>query len=276
MNQKNKTYLAICILISAICLINLSCYQKTEGCTDPNSLKYDVSADEMCSNNCCTYPIVFFSIDLTNDTTDVDTLSVFKDDYNNSIRIKSLRMFLSDFQFASASDTIDVINHVILGDSIDGVMKYTSKNCSAIKYALGSTSFTSGTTALLKEFTNLRFLFGLNTDINHSGIAKLSTSNPLYQLQDSMHINVDKGYYFLKMTIELKDNGNLRNIEMFGDENSANISVNGTINLTVRANHTVKLKLDSKKWFAGINFISDSDMEIYKKLSKNISSSFSI
>lgn len=274
MKLKNRVSIGI-FLIGFITILN-SCYKHEEGCRDLNALNYDVVADNDCEDNCCRYPKVSINFEIFNDTVTIDTNTYFTNGFEDSIRIKLLRMYFSAFSLTdSDEERHDLYNRITIGTGVDSIPEYKNINYSSIKVNEKGGKFDIGTLDKLSTYNKIEFTFGIDSLVNHSAINKITSSSYLYQFSDSMYIDRVEGYYFLKLNIEIKNKGN-KSITIKGDQNIKYLKLNGDIDFTARENHTLPVKLDLKKWFKNIDFVNKNNDELAKSLISTLNSSLEV
>ncbi len=276
MNQKtNNIFLIICLL-PALCLMP-SCYEHEQGCRDINALNYSVKADLDCDDDCCNYPGIDIQMQLVKGNETIDTNSYFDMGFGDSVRIKQMRVYFSDFKIIGTDSKIYPIwQDNLLGIKSNNTLEFKKINYAAMKFKPESNRYNIGEFRNLVKASQLEFIFGLQSHVNHAVTDKITESNPLYQGKDNMYINDDIGYYFLKMTLQSKkDPQNFIFIEISGDENIRPISVSGVFDLTSRKNHLFNLNLDVLSLFKGIN--PDDDVNVKKsKILDNIDESITL
>lgn len=272
---KNKKILYLFVFSVAISII--SCYDHEEGCKDINASNFDVTVDEPCEDDCCNYPKVNLYISFVfDDSISIDTNNYFTNNFGDSLRFKFLRMYLSDFKLTNIDNEEFLLKQEItIGKNENETISYENVNFSSAKIKPEESKYTVGTLSKLSEYKKVKFKFGLDSTVNHSVIGKISSASALYPSTDSMYIDQELGYYFLKMDLEIK-NKTTNQIYISGIENIETIVIEESIDFTKREDHSLILKLNLNKWFLDIDFNNDSDIQISKKLSNNLGSAFSL
>ena len=273
MIQKNSIFIFLFFL--AISFSISSCYTHEEGCKDVNATNFDVTVDEPCEDECCTYPKVNLYVNfLFNDTISIDTNTYFTNNFGDSLRIKYLRIYLSDFKLTNNEDEEFLLKQEItIGKSENDNINYENVNYSSAKVKPEGSKYTLGTLSKLLLYKKVEFKFGLDSTINHSVISKISSSSSLFPTTDSMYIDQELGYHFLKMEIEIKGKNN-RKIFVSGIENIRTKIIENDIDFTKREDHSLILNIDMNKWFLDIDFSNETDNQISQKLVNNLKGSF--
>ncbi len=94
----NKAFLAV---LSLFCLplLQHSCVAPVDGCLDPLSANYDLSADQVCPDSCCIYPTFALSVNYMLDTIILDSALYYNNDADSYFRLRGFYMALSEFSF---------------------------------------------------------------------------------------------------------------------------------------------------------------------------------
>ncbi len=243
-----------------------SCYKHEEGCQDINAINYDVEADKNCEDNCCKYPKVNLQFKMLYDTVEIDTNNYFTNFAGDSLRIRMLRMYLSNFVITENTGKVhNLHNEITLGYGDDSIPEFKKTNYTSIKINEKGGVFQIGSLDKLALYNQINFVFGIDSVINHASIDKITTSSYLHQFSDSMHINRKEGYIFLNLLVNIRDKKE-KNIIIYGDENLRRLSLGGLIDFRERENHLFAVDLDLNKWLYNIDFINSPDSEIKQLL----------
>ena len=250
-----------------------SCYKAVEGCTDPDALNYDVKADNACES-CCKYPKLQLTIEHLYEGAEMDTntlLTIGQD----LIRIRSLIFLLTDFRMVDGTkyDTAQVSESIQLGADDTGLSTYFGRIFPAAKVRLGRTTpYELGTFPKADLYQGVHFDFGVNPEVNHAIPDKIPSSHALYKNADSLYIDRDQGYYFLKMIVSLP--GGDKEFLISGDDRLVSLKKQGEFDFRERAVRELTIVIDYGRWFEGIDFSSMSQSEIEEKLYEGISPAF--
>jgi len=268
----NRLFVFIFVLIA----LNNSCYKHEEGCRDVNALNYNVMADNDCEENCCKYPNVSLDFKLYFDTVRIDTNTFFANDFGDSLRVRLLRMYFSNFaMIKNNAGFLPMHKLQTLGIGNDSIPVFKSIDYTSVKVNETGRSFGIGTLNKLAKFDGVDFSFGIDSIINHADIRKITTSNYLHQFSDSMYINRDTGYYFMKLFVDVKNKPE-KDIEIFGDKYLTRINLRGQIDFEERDNHLLPIKFDLNKWMHNIDFSGESNDKIANSLVLNLNNALEI
>ena len=261
--------------MSLLILFN-SCYKHQDGCRDTNALNYDVIADVDCDDNCCKYPKVSIDFNMYVDTVTIDTNTYFSNNSVDSLRIRQLRMYFSDFVLLDESGIAHPLyNEIKIGIGNDSLPKYKTIAYNSVKISEKAGRFGIGTLDKLNVYKQIDFAFGIDSLVNHSDIGKITTSSYLHQFSDSMYINRMEGYYFMKFIVDVKDKAQ-REITILGDDNLQRLNLKGNIDFQDRENHILPVRIDLIKWLKNVDFTVQNDDEIKNALLQNLNSSMDI
>jgi len=267
--QINRS-LVIFIFISGFILT--SCYKKPEGCRDYRALNYDVKADKECENDCCTYPELELTSSFEYDGQIIDTSTYFQHGSLEDLKISSLVFYLSEFNLTGGIKNSSSISdeQVSIGIQESGSLIYQLFDFSVAKIKLSSSNaYKLGEFRNADIYSGLSVNFGIKSDINHGDLSKINTSNPLYQSQDSMYINADEGFHFLKLVLEYNGNQK-RSIEIYGDENFTEFINTGIFDFRERETRNINLQISLSTWFEGIDFENESNEVVTSKLKNQL------
>lgn len=258
-----------------------SCYEHEEGCRDTNALNYDVTVDKDCEDQCCNYPnvnITFYPIyspdNVDTNSFKVDTNSLLVTEYNDTLRIKQLRVFFSNFSLINQNNQeVRLYNSLTIKENDESDNKKI--NYTVVKLKATSSNYKIGTLSKNSIYNKVLCKFGIDSLINHAIIDKSNHSSPLLQGSDSLHISNEEGFYFLKLIVEINRNTE-KTIFIKGDRNLQILILSGELDFSERENHIIPLELNINNWFKDINFSIDKEESISKKLFNNINYSFKI
>ena len=264
-HRKNLLHIVLSFFLLSFLL---ACYEHEEGCQDVNSLDYDVKADKSCED-CCSYPDLLLKVDHLYDGELFDTSTIFELN-NHSYKINSLNFFLSNFSLNNSNAPADVHIQESISVKKQGASEYESKYFPVAKVNLGRTGdYVLGTFKYADTYDKIGFDFGISEEINHAEMDKIISQNALYQNQDSMYINTDNGFYFLKMELEEID-GDHKSIRINGDDHLISWIADKTFDYNSRADRQISIEVDYNIWFENIDFEDENEANIEKILLENI------
>lgn len=253
----------------AIFLSLTACYEHPEACMDVRATNYDVKADKPCEG-CCKFPSLNLVVSHSYEGNPADTFTYLNLEDLPDIRIRSLSFYLSDFAFHEGKkhENSKIEEFISVGSMEAERVSYNDFNYAAAKVKFGPVkTIQIGTFRNADLYNSVSFNFGIDEEINHGVMDKISSNHALYtKTTDGMYLNPTDGYYFLKMDIQLEDQ-TFRSINLYGDDLFRSIVLENNFDFTARSTRTIKMGIEYKTWFAGINFKLDNDEVIHQKLS---------
>jgi len=184
-------------------------------------------------------------------------------------------MYLSDFRLAQGEnhDTarIEETISVSIGTQEGSESVILPFPVAKVKLKTGVDAYKLGTFSKADRYTQLEFDFGIRKEINHADLERIVTSNPLYQNQDSMYIDRDAGFYFLKLTIAYK--GGEKKISLSGDEYLQHFTIAGDFDFREREERSIHLTMNYENWLKNVDLISDSPEIIGDLMADNLKNS---
>ncbi len=261
-------------------LVNISCKEPIEGCRDIAATNYDVSADEPCENDCCTYPRLSLSIaHRYMDSLSFSFDSIYVDDGNNmAVQFQQMIFYLSNFRLTMASDSFETIETIDL-DIIGGETATFKDDFTLVSRSISSFSYDIGEIRGLGTFDTLKFTVGLAGDAAFVDAETVEEGHPLALNTDTLWTSTE-GYVFNRLTVvpDTMNNDPLvsRQFDIRGNENLVEISLAYPIEVNRGIDLSIPLKIDYQIWFSGIDFVNNIDSYIANKIVENTANAFSI
>jgi hypothetical protein len=266
---------SLIVFVFLLMLSNWHCYEHEEGCKDVRATNYSVSADDPCED-CCKYPPLILQFSHVRGQETIDTNYIWESP--RPFRIRSLNFYLSGFTLeegqihddVSIEETIEILPM----DAPD--QNYLPVVFPVAKINLGRTSsYTLGTFRHADVYGGLRLDFGLEETVNHARMDRIPGSSALYQNQDSMYINQESGFYFLKMDLDFPDEDE-KNIRILGDAHRISLNFMQDFDFSERENRVFSLTLDYEQWFESVDFWNEPEEMIVAKLLNNLEKAMTI
>ena len=248
----------------------VGCYQAKEGCVDPVSSNYDLSADKNC---CCAYPV--FSIRLTHSWQDS---LIFR--YNDTIVIDGTPLVFLNFQYfisqcklvnaTGSYSIIDTVNYSFLNSS--GLLEEGSGTDDIILASRNQNTYSIGAFSFPDTYDSLHFFIGLTTNLSN---ALPESFPPIHPLAESNSI-MRSDSQFLSMHMSF--------VRFLPEPDTLSISFKKPIVLQLHApdnNYNVTPGFDFQipitirydSWFDGVDFTEDS-ISIHNSIVKNTPKAF--
>lgn len=268
-NQFN-TYKSILIYIATgICLLStISCYTRVEGCLDVFAQNFTPSADDAC-DECCTNPNLTIEIKHLIDSTLINSNDTIINSFSQAYKILNLEYYLSDFIIENSEDktlktenTIDIISNGVTKTILDNVVLVNTSRFNFVVSQIRD----------FGQFTSLKFLFGLPSELVNAEKIVVSTS---HILSDSLRLkNEVMENVFFKMTIvkgiDFKDTLNL---SINANKNAIPIQFVNNLQNKIGQNLLIKLSANYKNWLHSTN-LNDNKNTIENSILQNSSQVF--
>lgn len=274
------------IIFCALSLALQRCAEPKTGCLDVRATNFQVDADEGCTD-CCTYPQL--RLDLLHKFTIGDSLfnfipgSTYTDDAGNRFRLGELRFYLSETRLLRSDGTALKLDKQLAlrtvnaaGDSTRFLVEDNfalASPASLLRILPGN--FRDGGT-----FTGVQFKIGIDVPARSADPGSAPASHPLYPQQVPMW-TAKLGY--LSQRIEVYSGqapaDTLGRVLEFGGPESIKaitIPLDKPLSVPPGFHIVLTLRIDYARWLRNINFASDTDSVIFRKLSENVSAAFSV
>jgi len=240
------------------------CYEPTEGCRDPFSTNYDVTADNPCED-CCTDPELMINLRLKFDTLDFSIGSPYPDMMNDTVVFTELELALSQFRlYDSIGSEIDKLDSVETGSTTITDDFIFVNSVSRTQHAFDF--------QYIGDLTQLDFSAGVPESINGTDINFESSAQAT--IRDSLFDESLNQYLKLKMSWFLEDSI-LRTAKVYDmDDEILDFALD--TNTVQASNITLTLNLDVQQLMSSISFAVDDTADIEDILEVNLPNSFMI
>lgn len=267
---RNLSYLLVyfCFL-GMICS---GCQEPVEGCLDIEASNFDPTADRDC---CCTYPSLMMNLTYRAGETNFSLNTPYEMNGGDTVIFRRAAFYVSDvkvFQGAFEAEPRDTffvyssLNNRL--DSVEYIGNFALVNRSGFSVNLGS----------FREegfFDKVQFRIGLNDALNGQPIDQLAGRSRLAIQADSMHTFSNDGFLFLKFVVYIPSLD--REFELTLDGSAGPIIFEGPIEMEsqIGFNKSFRLTINYLDWIEGIDFETDTEMEMSQKLLDNLPMAFS-
>ena len=258
-----RAFLLLSILIS-ISFIS-SCVEPTEGCLDPFSSNYDLSADKEC-DGCCTYPNFALSTQYLYGEDAIDSSIYYNILPDSYFKLRSFYMVLSEFKFYGDLTDYSLISKLENKSVSDDLVGIRFKNASNVP----------GTISIEDSIRTIDFSIGIPETLDNPLNPDLDYS-VLEFLQDSSYLDsVENRFY--KMVVELEvDSFTNELIEIGLDELDFEFTSNVKAGTSRGNSLSIQLLIDFERLFSGIQFQDSNVMQDAKAiLRQNIGTSIEV
>ncbi len=275
MNSSREVKFLIVLLIVFFLVMLFACKEPVEGCLDVDAVNYNVLADDPCED-CCTYPVLEVQFNHQYDT----LLFSYDSIYNfagSDAQFEKVVYYLSDFQLRSSTDSFEVIDTRDLDLLSGGVLSVKDDFVllspgRSIRYDLGETRGGAAT------YDVLSFNVGLTNDVAFTNAGTISDEDhPLAFGIDTLWTDPE-GYIFNQITLipDTTDQDQSRIINIRGNSALLRIELPYEQIVSPGTDITLPIRIDYQKWFSGIDFVGQSDIEIIEIIVNNTAEAFSI
>lgn len=283
----NRMRTLACIAFLFTCLLT-ACYEPVEGCLDPNGLNFSLDADRSC-DGCCSYPTL--SVRIVHNWMDADTSftlrytsDAYRDGGGNPFLIDRITYYLQDFSLVrsdgSSVGTTDTVLVSYLTDSGVYEDRYIPDDYLLINGSVSS-ALEVGTMAESGNFTQLRFVLGMDEFTDRVVPGSLSDNHPLSLLDSTMYdLDADR---YLSNRLDLARStaqGADDLLLAYGSELPVipiTVLIPGGYPLPPGFNMVVTLQVNYADWFQSITDIdSGSEADLLSQIVASLPNSFTL
>ncbi len=266
-------------------MCSIACVKPKEGCTDTTASNYNAAADVDCCEAegvacCCTYPQL--RLELFVDSMSKTLQKIQVDAKGNTFSIEKIYFYLSDLKLIDENNqefqTSDTVGIIPLNSGATASTIYIDNVYRAIPATGSSFTGLSGKTFRhFGQFKAVSFKVGIAEPLSTAD-ARLRDPNHAIGLNTDTLWSVSKGYVHFGLNVKKDTSVNLiSKLQITGKDGLKPLTLQYKNPLTVKESFdvVVKLDVDYKKWFAGIDIKAD-DQIILEKLKQNVPLAFSI
>lgn len=256
------------LLLSFFAFISFinSCVQPTDGCLDPFSSNYDLSADEACDDDCCTYPNFTLSTQYLYGDEIMDSSLYYNIQADSYFKLRYFYMVFSEFNLFGDAGNYNVLSKTEGKNISDDLVGLLFRNASN----------TPGTIIIEDSIRSLDFKIGIPQDLDDPSNVDLDYS-VLEFLQDSSFLDsVANRFYKLVVRLEVDSVSN-EVIEIGLDDLDLRFTSNVAAGTTRGNSLNIQLIVDFERLFNAIDFQSANVMQDAKAiLRQNIGTSIEV
>lgn len=264
-------------LLLACTLAFAACYEPRQGCLDIEATNFDASADEDC---CCQYPKLILETVQRYDTLQYLPDSLYVNDAGQIFRIKSVVFYLSEIQLFqsgnafSVSDTVQLQTYSAFGND-------TLKETFTDDFLLVRRTPVDNPVGEFRPsgtFNEVKIRLGLSDNAQRV-IPRLAPSgHPLRIQGDSLWYGPTAGYVFMQAVV-VRDSMQATKPDTlaFTEANLPNFFIEKNANFLHQSggyDFRLKLGIDYKKMFEGVNWSSGDIPEWKSQIVVNLPSVF--
>jgi len=258
-----------------VCLVSLvlsvsfsACYEPIDGCLDPISVNYDLTADDQCES-CCTYPKIGININHWWGDETLSTDSFYINGMRQSFRIIDVAFLVHDFELTqsgivlSTSDSIDItcgISSEYISDSYRE-LSLQQRNASLSEFR------SSG------AYDQFNFSLGMSDCVQSAELSLLDEDSETYSiLNDSQNDNGSYTSISFKLVPATTEDTLIID---FRDASSIAIQLQSPLGHDRGDNLIVPIVVDYSVWLSGIRLDMTTE-DLKQTILRDTKSSFSM
>ena len=261
LKKRISVFLRLSIVLTLLVHLN-SCYSSVEGCTDPESTNFAVSADDLCED-CCEYPGIKLSIFHENADTTFNLKDTITNDLDQQVLLLDFVYLLSDFKIHIGDESFEVSDSISLNVS-DGV-QYVKDD--AIRVSRSVFQFDLGTIIYAGKTESLSFKAGLSDLLNENRFTTSDDDHALSDDPDSLYQS-DSGTYVFQR-IQVAQGIDFLDTVIYDIEVATDVSFPIDFESTRGEDKTVIIEAQYDKWFEGVDFGIMDKESIEAKIGEN-------
>jgi len=267
-NFKNRISIWLRLSMAMAVLVSLdSCYTAVEGCTDPESTNFAVTADDLCED-CCEYPELKLSIFHENEDTTFNLKDTITNDLNQKILLLDFAYLLSDFRIKIGDESFELMDSISLNVS-DGV-EFVKDD--VIRVTRDVFTFDMGTIIFDGNTDEFSFLIGLESTLNENRFTTEVDDHALTTDSDSLYQS-DSGTYVFQR-IQVAQGVDFLDTVIYDIDVAIDVTFPLEIESTRGEDKTIIIEAQYDNWFDGIDFLVMDKESIRAKIQENSSSVF--
>lgn len=261
-------WIKLWLLITSLSMTLLACYEPIDGCLDPLSKNYDLTADDGCSE-CCTYPTLGMGLTHRWGEEALSTDSTYLNGMRQAFRLIEASFLVHDISvrqsdiLRSSSDSINV--------SCDMTSVFISDSYRDLSLAKRSTSLSEFRSSGIYDQFN--FSLGMSECVQAAELTDLDQESATYSTLIEYQ-NEDNSY--TSMSFQLIPSGSMDTLSI--DLNNAppiNIALETVINQDRGDNLIVPIVVDYAVWLSGISLDMTTE-ELKQSILNNTRGAFSV
>jgi hypothetical protein len=271
--RKNNTMKNLLFLV-AVCFIFTQCHEAKKGCLETEAVNFDATADDTC---CCIYPKLILTVDQNYDTLVYVKTGLYPRDNNQFFRINNIVFYLSEFSFDKNGTNFPITDSYEFKLLPDSIKQRLINDFTLIRRS--PADFTVGTLRESGTFGAFHFSIGLNDAALKIKPSSTPAQHPLRQQSELLWLGNDLGYAAAKIEF-VRDSmlATKPDTIYLSQPEFQKIALDfvGDYKHQSGYNFKIKLKVDYKTWFEGVNLPTDDIPTIKSKIIANLPRSFDV
>ena len=262
----------------ALCLSSLffqSCFEPVEGCLDTSATNFEATADNDC---CCIYPNLILDVEQYFGGDSVVFLNDrwYRLGTGDSLRFKSIVFYLADFQLFQNGTWLPVADTARLRTYPDSVEQKFTDDFLLIRRTPGS--YTVGEFRTEGNFTELKFSLGLGDAANKIIPALAPANHPLRPQAERLWLE-NQGFALARIVFE-RDTATATPPDTLAffppGFSKIDMAFPGSFAHKSGYDFHLKLLVDFRQWFEGVDLSDDDIQTIKNKVGANLPNGFAV
>nr|MBS0037366.1 hypothetical protein [Saprospiraceae bacterium] len=263
-NNLNRPFFFLLFIVFALGLH--SCYERLDACTDVNAANFNPTADDHC---CCTYPLLRFQLEHRFGEDSIRFLldSLYVLESGLSFRLLSLDLLAGKFYlFNETGDSVFVENLL----DFDGDLGVNCP-CRDDVFVLNPASFSAspGEIASPGEYNGLGFSTGVGSEWDGFEPADFPANHPLAGVE--RYDTLSQRYFDLRASFVFPQMGS-DTLRLRSTHFEEEVSFFTAFNLPRGENKDLRLRIDYKRWFEGLDSAIPDPTQMREVLKSNFQS----
>lgn len=246
-----------------------SCFRHQEGCIDPESTNYDITADNECED-CCEYPDLELSVFHENMDTTFRLEDTIVNDLGQKISLVDFVYLLSEFEITTVDSIYGVSDSISLNVDTESILvkdDVIRVNRDVFTFDLGTIIF-DGTTQTLS------FKVGLTDVLNENRFTTAVDDHALTKDPDSL-FQSDSGTYVFQR-LKVAQGQDLMDTVIYDISTSVDVSFPLEIISERGTDKKMIIEAQYNVWFDEVDFTTMDKSEIESKITSNSSKVFRV
>lgn len=266
-----RQFLFCCLLATVFS----ACFEPVEGCLDTSATNFEATADNDC---CCVYPNLILDVEqyFGGDTVVYLADRWYKLDTGDSLRFKTIVFYLADFQLFQDGVWLPVADTLRLKTYPDSAEQRFTDDFQLIRRTPGS--YTLGEFRTAGDFTEVKFSLGLSDAANKIIPVLAPTNHPLRPQAELLWAE-NQGFALAKIVFE-RDTATATppdTLALFPPGfPKIDLTFPGSFDHQSGYDFRLKLKVDFRQWFEGVDLSADDIQTIKNKVAANLPQGFAV
>lgn len=244
-----------------------ACYSPVDGCTDPESTNYAISADNLCED-CCQFPQIRLSIFHENKDTTFNLKDTITNDLNQQISLLDYVYLLSDFKIQIGEEIYEISDSISL--NVDDGVEYVKDD--VIRVSRSEFTFDLGTIIFDGTTDQLSFKTGIIDALNENEFTSEVSGHPLTTDPDSLYQSESETYVFQR--IQVAQGKEFLDTVVYDIRTAIDVTFPLNFESFRGENKTIIIEAQYDRWFDGIDFDVMSKEDIEAALAQNTTGVF--